>query len=165
MPTDIASLWGERVAARGFTQIPNYLMMINQFLAEEAHLTPVQLLVIYQLVAAWWEKDKPPFPSMRTIAIRSGVSERQVMRSINELEKRNLIKRVKRGRGAVKVSNAYDLTGLTNLMNEIDESYKNAFPRQTRSEKAVKANELGDLEATLSKFMAENGVTPISPEE
>jgi len=165
MATDMMSLWGERVAARGFTQIPNYLMMINQFLAEEAQLSPVQLLVVYQLVAAWWDKDKPPFPSMRTIAVRSGVSERQVMRSVTELEKRGLIKRVKRGQGAIKVSNAYDLTGLTALLNEIDDRYKNAFPRQIRAKQISAANDLGDLEATLSKFMAERGLKPVEPKE
>lgn len=129
MARDMASLWGEAIAQRGFVQIPNYLVMLNQFLPEVDRLTPVQLLVIYQLVAAWWEKDKLPFPAMRTIATRIGVSERQVMRSIDELEKKNLIQRVKRQATGVRVSNAYDLSGLIDRMTRIDREYRNAFPR------------------------------------
>lgn len=132
MARNMASIWGEAVARRGFAQIPNYLIMVNQFLDEEARLSPIQLHVIYQLVASWWEKDKPPFPSMRTIATRIGVSERQVMRSITDLERRGLLRRVKRIAGNIKASNAYDLTGLINLLNQIEGAYPNAFPRDIK---------------------------------
>jgi hypothetical protein len=39
-------------------------------------------LVLLQLVGTWWRKENMPFPSMATLAVRSGVSERQIQRSI-----------------------------------------------------------------------------------
>ena len=41
---DIAEKWGRPVAERGFAQIPNYLLLLNQFLGRENRLAPVELL-------------------------------------------------------------------------------------------------------------------------
>jgi hypothetical protein len=133
MAANMSAMWGEKIVERGFTQVPNYLMMINQFLAEERRLTPVQLLVLLQLVYNWWEKDKPPFPSMQTMARRLGVSERQVQRAITDLEKKDIIKRVKRAQGNLRASNAYDMSGLVSILGEVAEAYLNAYPRRRRA--------------------------------
>jgi len=92
---DISNKWGERVAERGFAQIPNYLLQLNQFLGED-RLTPIELLVLLQLVGAWWKKDELPFPAVTTLAARCGASTRQVQRALNRLEELKLVERVRR---------------------------------------------------------------------
>ena len=128
----ITAKWGDDVAGRGFTQIPNYLLLINQFLDEEKALSPLELLILVQLVGAWWKKSEAPFPSMRTLAARCGTSERQVQRAVGKLEKALLLKRIKRRQKGIIASNAYDLSPLVEMLNEIAKLYPNAFPRKVK---------------------------------
>ena len=127
--SEIVQKWGESVASRGFSQVPNYLLLLNQFLDEDRRLTPTELLVLIELVGVWWKKDDQPFPSMRTLSIRCGTSERQIMRAITRLEKLTLIKRVKRRKKGLIASNAYDLTPLVEMLSEVAIQYPNEFPR------------------------------------
>lgn len=133
--SEIIQKWGESVASRGFSQIPNYLLLLNQFLDEDGRLTPTELLVLIELVGAWWKKDDQPFPSMRTLSIRCGTSERQIMRAITRLEKLALIKRVKRRKKGLIASNAYDLTPLVTMLSEVAMQYPNEFPRNVTGKK------------------------------
>lgn len=130
--SDVALKWGDAVAGRGFSQIPNYLLFINQFIDKENHLSPLEVLLLVQLSGAWWKKDEMPFPSMRTLAIRCGTSERQVLRAISHLEELNLLKRVKRRSKGLIASNAYDLSPLVEFLQEIAKMYPNEFPRNVR---------------------------------
>jgi hypothetical protein len=124
--------WGQAVAERGFAQIPNYLLLLNSFIDEEQRLTPVELLVVFQLVGAWWQKDTIPFPSMATLAKRLGVSERQVQRAINRLVKDDIIAKTKRRSRGIIASNAYDLSPLVELLGSIAKAFPNEFPRQIK---------------------------------
>jgi DNA-binding transcriptional regulator YhcF (GntR family) len=128
--SDIAEKWGVLVAERGFTQVPNYLLLLNQFLDREHRLSPVELLVLLQLAGAWWRTDTMPFPSMATLAIRCGVSERQIQRAVGRLEKIGLIERVNRRTKGIIASNAYDLTRLIALLGEIAKAFPSEFPRK-----------------------------------
>lgn len=130
--TDVEAKWGRAVAQRGFAQIPNYLLMINQFVAEEHRLTPVDTLTLIHLAAAWWKADQMPFPSMATLAKRMGVSERQVQRAVGKLEKLGLLQRVKRRKSGIIEANAYDLSGLVSQLQEISKLYPNLYPRGTK---------------------------------
>ncbi|MBP2233442.1 AraC-like DNA-binding protein [Azospirillum agricola] len=127
--SDMEAKWGRLVAQRGFAQIPNYLLLVNQFIAEEHRLTPVESLVAIHLAASWWKKDVLPFPSMLTLSRRLGVSERQVQRAINKLQKLGMITKVKRRRAGIIESNAYDLSGMVSLLTSIAEQNPNLFPR------------------------------------
>lgn len=139
--SDIVDKWGEKVAERGFVQIPNYLLLLNKFLDEDARLSPVEMLVLLQLTGAWWEKERLPFPSMATLAERCGVSERQIQRSITRLSKIGLLKRVKRRSQGIIASNAYDLTPLVDTLNEVAKAFPNEFPRtiKRRNKKSDKS--------------------------
>lgn len=132
MATGILAKWGSEVAERGFTQVPNYLLLLNQFLDPEVRLTSVELMVLIQLVGTWWDSDDLPFPSMKTLALRSGVSERQVQRTIKHLEDLGVIERVKRGRGLM-TSNAYNMMPLVKLLTHIAMKYPNDRPRRILS--------------------------------
>lgn len=129
--SDVANKWGETVAARGFAQIPNYLLLANQFL--DPRLSPIELLVLLQLVGTWWRKDDLPFPSVATLAARCGVSGRQIQRAVGQLEKREMLKRVNRRAQGIIASNAYDLRPLADFLERIAKAFPNAFPRSQRT--------------------------------
>ena len=130
--SEIVSKWGEDVAARGFSQIPNYLLLMNQFIDQEKRLSPLELLTLIELAGSWWKKGEQPFPSMRTLATRCGTSERQILRAVSHLEDLNLVKRVKRRQQGLIASNSYDLTPLVELLAEIAKQYPNEFPRKVK---------------------------------
>ena len=87
---DVVDKWGLLVAERGFAQIPNYLLLMNQFLEPERRLSPVELLILFQLAGSWWRRSEMPFPSMGTLANRCGVSDRQIQRAVTQLEKKRV---------------------------------------------------------------------------
>jgi hypothetical protein len=128
--SDVGRKWGKAVASRGFAQIPNHLLLLNVFLQDESKLSPVELLVLIQLAGAWWKKDDMPFPSMRTLSLRCSVSERQIQRAVSSLISKNIIGRVKRRTKGIIASNAYDMTPLVDLLNEIAKQFPNEYPRQ-----------------------------------
>lgn len=127
---EISDKWGERIAERGFAQIPNYLLQLNQFLGEE-HLSPIELLVLLQLAGVWWKKDELPFPAVATLAARCGVSMRQVQRALNRLEELKLLERVKRRTRGIITSNAYNLEPLVSFLDELAKAFPNLYPRRT----------------------------------
>ncbi len=129
---EVAEKWGLEVARRGFAQVPNHLLLLNQFLDIEVRLSPLELLLLIQLAGAWWKKDEPPFPSMRTLAQRCGTSERQVLRAVAHLEKLGLLQRVKRRSKGLIASNSYDLIPLARVLGEVAEAYPNEFPRKIK---------------------------------
>ena len=135
--SEVATKWGQPVAERGFSQVPNYLMLINQFIDQEKRLSSLELLLLIQLSVAWWKKSEMPFPAMRTLAIRCGTSERQILRAIAHLEELNLLRRVKRRTDGLIASNAYDLSPLVTILEEIAAAYPNEFPRNVRPVKPV----------------------------
>lgn len=131
----VAEKWGKAVAERGFAQTPNYLLLLNQFLDDDHRLSAAELLILIQLAGSWWKKDDLPFPSMRTLAIRCGVSERQVHRAVSHLEELGLIKKMKRRSKGIIASNAYDLEPLVKILNEVAKAFPNEFPRNVDKEK------------------------------
>jgi len=151
--SDVADKWGKPVAERGFAQVPNYLLLLNQFLDREHRLSPTELLVLIQLVGSWWRKDALPFPSMGTLATRCGVSSRQIQRAINRLESLGLVQRVKRRSSGIIASNAYDLGPLASLLGEVAKAFPNEFPRNV--DRAV----VEKISSTLSPSVLSPGRT------
>jgi hypothetical protein len=131
---DIIKKWGPQVAARGFTQIPNYLLLLNNFLSVDSRLKPLDLLILIQLIGSWWNVEDKPFPSAKTLAMRCGASERQVYRSISSLESIPLIKKVKRSQKGIIASNSYDLQPLVDILAEAAKVYPTDHPRKIRRE-------------------------------
>jgi DNA-binding transcriptional MocR family regulator len=129
---EVVEKWGEKVAKRGFSQTPNYLLFINQFLDDGNKLSSLELLLLIQISAAWWQKSELPFPSVRTLAARCGASERQVLRALGALEEAGFVKRVKRREKGLIASNAYDLSPLVEKLEVLANAFPNAFPRSIR---------------------------------
>lgn len=130
---DIVDKWGQEVAEGGFAQVPAYLIYLNQFADPDDRLPPVELITLIQLVSAWWKKDEAPFPSIKTLAARSGVSERQMQRAINSLEAKQLIKRIKKKARSVISSNAYDLTPLVDELKLAAKYYETPYKRNLKT--------------------------------
>lgn len=130
MASEVASKWGEAVAKRGFAQIPNYLINLNQFAAKEDRLSPLELLILIELAAAWWKREEKPFPSMQTLSVRCGTSERQVLRAISHLEDLGFLKRVKRRIKGIISSNAYDLEPLVSMLEAVAKGFPPDHPRK-----------------------------------
>ena len=73
----------------------------------------------------WWDVDRKPFPSKKTLGERLGLGPRQVQRYIAELESAGLVKRIERTaahRG--KLSNEYDLSGLVERLKELEPEFR-----------------------------------------
>lgn len=140
--SDVVNKWGRSVAERGFTQIPNYLLNLNRFVDREHRLSPVEMLVLLQLVGSWWKTGEDPFPSMSTLANRCGVSSRQVQRAINNLDKLKLIQRKKRKNKGIIASNSYSMKPLVEFLNEVAKAYPNEYPRKVTIEDRKSFSEL-----------------------
>lgn len=152
MTTDVTEKWGQEIGARGFAQVPNYLLLLNQFLEPDRRLSPLELIILIQLVGAWWKKDAMPFPSMATLAARCGVSDRQMQRSINNLVKRDLIVRTQRHTDTgVRANNAYSLVPLISLLNQVAKAFPNGFPRKVGPQ-AIKAAALGPMPEHIKRM-------------
>lgn len=135
---DISSKWGDKVASRGFAQIPNYLLNLNMFVDEEDKLSPTEMVILIHLVGSWWKANEMPFPSMSTLADRIGISERQVLRSISVLEKKGLLKREKKKVKGIISSNVYNLKPLVENLGTISETFENKFPRKIKKPQPTK---------------------------
>jgi len=73
-----------------------------------------------------------PYPSMRTLADKAGISERQVQRSINSLEKKGYFKKDRKKIKGVIATNSYDLTPLVEMLKIVAEHYVNKYPRNIK---------------------------------
>ena len=131
---DVVLKWGRDVAGAGFAQVPNYLLRFNQFTSDEDRLSPTELLLLIELAGTWWKKDDLPFPSMKTLAVRCGTSERQILRAVKRLEEIPLLQRVNRKKKGIIASNAYDLSPLVEVLQVIAETYPPERRRKLRDE-------------------------------
>ena len=132
--------WGGEAIDAGFTIIPNHLLGINEFLAPEKRLSPTEIVVLLQLLTAWWSAERMPFPSKNSIAKRTALSPRQVQRSLTGLEEKGFISRIARftpDRG--RLSNVYDLEGTVMRVSAVATEYPAAY-RESRSGNQKKEN-------------------------
>lgn len=163
--SDVQEKWGRTVAERGFSQVPNYLILINQFLDHEHRLSPVELLVLLQLVGSWWKKGDLPFPSVGTLATRCGVSDRQIQRAVSRLEALGLVKRVSRRNKGIIASNQYDLAPLVEFLGEVAKVFPNEFPRNVdRAKVKAISSRLGAANAEASPGAPAVDAEPVQTE-
>ncbi|WP_443969589.1 helix-turn-helix domain-containing protein [Sphingobium sp. CR28] len=80
---------GAVTAGSGFVAVPVALLKLQS----KYDLTPTELLVLINLLAHWWEPDRPVYPRSTTIAKRMDVQTRTVQRALAKLEKRGLLER------------------------------------------------------------------------
>lgn len=126
--------WGRAVIERGFCIVPSLLLRAQQRLK----LSPTQLALLMHLADYWWDVNRKPYPSKATLGERLGLSPRQVQRYVAELEKMGYVTRVPRTathRG--KLSNEYDLSGLTERLKELEPEFRKVEEEAQASRRAV----------------------------
>jgi hypothetical protein len=130
--------WGESVAKGGFTILPNHLIAYNQFTDEASQISPSEFVILCQILFHWWGESQMPFPSKQTLAVRSGISSRQVQRTLLSLENKGIITRVARyganNRG--RLSNVYDLSALVEKVSRIAKANPSLYDRAPETIKA-----------------------------
>jgi DNA-binding MarR family transcriptional regulator len=85
-PTAPTRKWGEALEA-GFQVLPNAL--VRHLCRSDT--TPVDFVVLLNLLMAWWEPERMPYPRVSTIAGRMNVSARTVQRSLRALRRAGFI--------------------------------------------------------------------------
>jgi DNA replication protein DnaD len=98
----------------GHVMVPNLLLDRQRGLG----LDPTDLNILLHLMRHWYHADSFPFPGKRKIAWCMEVSVSTVRRRIADLEKRGVLKRVKRRskEHGGQTTNQYDLSGLVELL-------------------------------------------------
>lgn len=114
--------WGVKVADRGFSMVPNFLIWINKFAPEGEKLTPTEFFVLLSILSTWWTPDEWPAVSKRIISERTRLSERQVQRTIASLEKKGYLLRthIMRDTGG---ANAFNMSGTVYKVNAAISEY------------------------------------------
>lgn len=80
------ALWGEAIEP-GFTAIPNVLLRFFPRL----NVTPIEFLILLNIVAHWWAAEDKPYPRVTALAGRLNISPRTVQRSLNRLRAKKLL--------------------------------------------------------------------------
>lgn len=126
--------WGKPVMALGFCVVPSLLLRAQRRL----NLTPTKLALLMHLADYWWDVERKPYPSKKTLGERLGLGERQIQRHIAELEKAKLVRRIERTaahRG--KLTNEYDLSGLVARLKEIEPDFRAVEEEIKKKRRAV----------------------------
>lgn len=82
--------WGAGINA-GWVAVP-VLLLRHQ---KELGITDGAMVVLLNILAAWWYEERLPFPSPHTIAARMGMSVRTVQRHLKTLERKGLLQRLR----------------------------------------------------------------------
>lgn len=110
--------WGDRVLDQGYTLIPNTLLDNYANIG----MTPGELAVVIMLLRYSFGSRKP-YPSVRTLAQRTGASERTVKRQLKRMKIMGYLAVYKRyltdnGTRPRRTSNVYSLKGLLNKLRD-----------------------------------------------
>lgn len=126
--------WGKAVMGLGFCMVPSLLLRAQQRL----RLNPTQLAVLMHLADYWWDVERKPYPSKKTLGERLGLSARQVQRHIADLEEMGLVQRVeRRAAHQGKLSNIYDLGGLVERLKALEPEFREVEEENKRRRTAV----------------------------
>lgn len=113
--------WGKAVIDLGFSIIPSLIFRAQARLG----LNPTQLAVLLQLADYWWDDQRHPYPTKKTLGERLGLSARQVQRYVAELEEAGLVKRIDRyAAHKGRLSNKYDLSGLVERLKKLEPEFR-----------------------------------------
>ncbi|MBU1621859.1 MAG: helix-turn-helix domain-containing protein [Gammaproteobacteria bacterium] len=99
--------WGDPVLDNGFVMVPNGLLKYQA----ELKLTPAELNLILQ-AAAFYRQGQGIIPSMRSLAVRMGLSERQTRRIATELTEAGYLELIGRHDKRRQTSNEWRFHGL-----------------------------------------------------
>lgn len=126
--------WSKPVLDLGFCLVPSLLLRAQRRLK----LTPTQLAVLMHLADYWWDVNRKPYPTKKTLGERLGLSARQVQRHMADLEKLGVLKRKERRAAHLgKLSNEYDLSPLVARLKELAPEFREAEEKAKSVRRAV----------------------------
>lgn len=106
--------WSEKLLPSGYTQVPNDLFKFQA----ELKITNGELTALLHCLLFKWSTSNP-YPSVETIAKRSGMSAITVRRHFRNLENKSLIKRIRR----YGETSEYDFTQLRAKLEDISSTH------------------------------------------
>ena len=126
--------WGA-AAIVGWQALPDVLLKHQVTLG----LTATDMLVVINILSYWWYVDIMPFPRVRTIADRMGVTPRTVQRSLEHIISNGYFARKKDIGPDGKERDVLDPSGLAEILNKMavrDPSY--SYRKQKEKERGNK---------------------------
>ena len=96
--------WGKMALSKGVTVIPTAFLLH----ASRAGLNPAQQILIVHLVSYWWAASKDPFPSLKELKRRTGMTEKTISKHLKGLEDKMWLTRKRRYNNSYR----YDLDRL-----------------------------------------------------
>ena len=110
--------WGKALMQSGWTAFPSVIIEKQHALG----LTAMDINIILYLSTHWWEAERKPYPSKKTIAQALGVTSRTIQKRIAALEQIGFIKREYRPHETKgNDTNKYDLSGLIDAITPFAE--------------------------------------------
>ncbi|GGD58868.1 helix-turn-helix domain-containing protein [Lacimicrobium alkaliphilum] len=101
--------WGKLLMDAGWTAFPSIILEKQHALG----LTAMDVNIILYLSTHWWEAERKPYPSKKTIAQALGVTPRTIQKRIASLEQMGFVKREYRPHELKgNDTNVYDFSGL-----------------------------------------------------
>jgi len=114
--------WGKKVMDLGFCIVPSLLLRGQQRLG----LNATQLALLMHLADYWWDLERKPYPTKKTLGERLNLKPRRVQQVIAELEQAGFVKREKRSSHRGQLSNFYDLSGLVAKLRALEPDFRRA---------------------------------------
>ena len=131
----LSARWSKKLIQGGWTGIPNIILERQNAL----RLTPIEFNLIIQIAKFWWEKEKPPFPSVQTLSDNIGVTTRTIQRNLAELEKKSYIeKKARYHSSGGQTSNGYTYEGLIKKCKEMVAEEEAANKQQEKAQRKRK---------------------------
>ncbi len=101
--------WGKTLMSSGWTAFPSIILEKQHALG----LTAMDINIILYLSTHWWEAERKPYPSKKTIAQALGVTPRTIQKRIAALEQLGFVTRQYRPHKIKgNDTNIYDFSGL-----------------------------------------------------
>lgn len=127
--------WGSTVMQQGYCMIPSLLLKAQNRLK----LTSTQMAVLLQICDYWWEAARKPYPGKEALAMRMGMTGRQVQRHIAALEEKKLVARIPRfdASNGGRSTNMYDLSGLVSQLQALEPEFRKVEDDTKRNRRAV----------------------------
>jgi Helix-turn-helix domain len=109
--------FGDTVRQAGVTAVPRVLLTSLGALK----VTPIQGMILLQLIACWGRNGKHPFPGRRRLREWLGCDKRTLDRAITGLVDLGLVDRRRRVGGEYRrqTTNEYDLSGLVDRLKPL----------------------------------------------
>lgn len=135
--------WGKTLMSSGWTAFPSIILEKQHALG----LTAMDINIILYLSTHWWEAERKPYPSKKTIAQALGVTPRTIQKRIAALEQLGFVTREYRPHKIKgNDTNIYDFSGLIKAstpfaqekLEEIEDSQAASKARRKRVKPVLK---------------------------